>query len=761
MIKKSISVLPTLLALLFFLVSFIFNNARADQVESGPIASLKVKPVLLKNMRRQKQNVDVSKKFSNKSNNSEATDGPGIQGVWSRPDKEGFLAVPKQDVRATIAEGILTEVEYPTIDRAQTRDTQLVFIVNGVDFLEERKNFEHQITRYPHSLAYHVSSKNQALQIKIEKDIVIDPDRPVVVVSYNITTSSADTKIYVLHNPAADNTAGGDASFVNTNVSATAGTTLNATSEILSFQSDRRGDEPSVYQKRTIQLLVLDRVADYAGTGFEGVNDPWTRLVNTKNLDNWFMQATNGNVSSALGINPQATHIQFELALAMNIEDSDGSTQDKLRSLASGSLQTPITSLISNQQSQWQSYLSNLNDLGRKDEVHMLVMKSLEDKNFKGSIVAGPTIPSLPDRIEALETDYESARLRTSDVNAGYRRVWIRDAFQMGLALLAGGDTETPLNVARHFKMVQKPDGHFPQNTWVDRSYSWLGFQSDQTGFPIILVSRLVELGLANYQEFRTMVLNAADALVKTGALTGQERWEENGGYSPNSIAIACQGLLEASWLEKNFDQGRAQLYSNTCAQWRNSLLQWTFIESGPLGQGYFERIEVAKPYDVSHRTQIFIGNSPSGGSYFPENEIIDGGFVQWMLSGLVAPNDRHFASSLEVYDRSAVTSLNGSTKGYLRYNHDGYGINHIGRSWPLLSGERALAALYQGTDPNGYRDVMMASQGSGGLMPEQTGVSACPLGWAHAEVLLVDRSLNDNRSFYTSKHAPTFFQNK
>src|SRR5438046_1329260 len=86
-----------------------------------------------------------------------APGGPGITGLWSRPDKQGFLATRRQNVWGTIAEGILTEVFYPTIDRAQSRDTQIMLVV-GQTRLEERKDFVHQVTRYPHSLAFHVTA---------------------------------------------------------------------------------------------------------------------------------------------------------------------------------------------------------------------------------------------------------------------------------------------------------------------------------------------------------------------------------------------------------------------------------------------------------------------------------------------------------------------------------------------------------------------------------------------------------------------------
>jgi glucoamylase len=674
-----------------------------------------------------------------------APNGPGMKGIWDRPDKQAFLATEKQNLWATVADGILTEVYYPTIDRAQTRDTQILILIGNV-LLEERKDFTSVVHRFPHTLAYHVTSVNQAFQVKIEKDIILDPARPVIVENYAISfLGPTQGKIYVLHNPAADNTAGGDAAFVKTS--------LTAPGEILAYQSDRRGDEPVALARRTFQYLVLDRPATVGSAGFEGVNDPWTQLHAAKEMPSQFSSAINGNVAAALGFEFKGQNLNFHFALAFAEENQD--TLGTLRQLAAATMSSTPGNLVTSQQNQWNSYLGSLNSIGQRLESHVLMIRGLEDKIYPGAIVAGPSLPELPDHLEAQEDNYEEARLRKSDANGGYHRVWPRDAFQMALGLLAAGDTATPTRVLRMYARIQAPSGIFPQNTWTDGQISWNGFQLDQTGFPILLASRLVEVGAVNYDEFRMMVVNAADALVRLGPWTNQDRWEEARGLSPNTIAVACQALDEAAYLESRADPSRSQVYSSTCQKWRDSILRWTFIANGPLGQNYFERMEVAD--DFSHTATITIANEPAGGSRFVESEIIDGGFIQWIISGLVSGTDPHFSSSLAVYDRTARAPAYGGM-GYLRYNHDGYGTNHVGKAWALLSGERALAALVRGEDPTEHLNVLGRSVTSAGLVCEQTDLSACPLGWAQAEMLIVARSMADHKSFYIPKRVPNYF---
>jgi glucoamylase len=682
-----------------------------------------------------------------------APGGPGLPGQWSRPDKEGFLASARQTVWATIAGGILTEVYYPTIDRAQTKDTELL-IVSGGNFLEERRDFKDQVHRYPHSLAYHVSSVNPQTGIHIEKDIMLDPDRAGVIINYAVMLpDNTPTKIYVLHNPAADNTAGGDAAYV--------GVDSNSPGEIMAYQSDRRGDEPAIYRERTFQLLAVNRTVTEGSAGFEGVNDPWTQIHAAHVLQNQYQNAQNGNVAAALGFVADSQKVQFRVTLDFTLEGGT-QTHQALRQMAKASLTAPSQQVLATQQNEWGSYLGSLNSIGQKLEADVLVLRGLVDKSYRGAIIAAPAMPSLPDSIEATEWDYEAARVRRrsssgDEPNAGYHRVWPRDAVQMSLGLLAAGDLHTPLDTLRFLQRLQLPSGTFPQNTWVDGQVSWNGFQLDQTGYPIILTSRLVELNLADYNEFRDMVVRAADAIIRSAndhggmPYTSQERWEENDGLSPNSIAIACQGLAEAAWLERTLDPGRSQFYASIAQKWLTSIWGWTFVTNGALGQNYFERMEVGN--DPGHNAPITIHNSPAGGSIFPENAIIDGGFIQLFVSGLLDAMDPRFASSLAVYDKSARGPAPQGQVGFLRYNHDGYGLNHVGKTWPLLSGERALAAISRNENPNYFIHTMLASVQPSGMICEQVDVSACPLGWSHAEMLIVARSVAERKSWYIPRH--------
>ena len=77
----------------------------------------------------------------------------------------------------------------------------------------------------------------------------------------------------------------------------------------------------------------------------------------------------------------------------------------------------------------------------------------------------------------------------------------------------------------------------------MERAY-WPGLQLDEVAAPILLAWRLhtngVSLGLFNPH---TLMMRAAAYLILQGPVTAQERWEENAGYSPSTLATSLPRL--------------------------------------------------------------------------------------------------------------------------------------------------------------------------------------------------------------------------
>ena len=98
------------------------------------------------------------------------------------------------------------------------------------------------------------------------------------------------------------------------------------------------------------------------------------------------------------------------------------------------------------------------------------------------------------------------------------------------------------------------------QNTFVDGTPHWDGTQQDEVAFPIVLAW---QLGRDDAQTYTQHVKPAADWLVRTGPKTDMDRWENQDGWSPGTIASEIAGLICAaptSRARTGDDDGRGHL---------------------------------------------------------------------------------------------------------------------------------------------------------------------------------------------------------
>ena len=135
-------------------------------------------------------------------------------------------------------------------------------------------------------------------------------------------------------------------------------------------------------------------------------------------------------------------------------------------------------------------------------------------------------------------------RIDDNPRSAPYHLVWARDLYQIATALLAAGDTAGANRALDFlFEHQQREDGSFPQNPQVDGSAKWRALQMDQVGLPIVLAWQL------GRTEPRT---GSGSARRRTSSSTRarsseQERWENQDGYSPATIAAQIAGLVCAA----------------------------------------------------------------------------------------------------------------------------------------------------------------------------------------------------------------------
>ena len=164
-----------------------------------------------------------------------------------------------------------------------------------------------------------------------------------------------------------------------------------------------------------------------------------------------------------------------------------------------------------------------------------MTLAAHEDKTFRGASVASPSMPWVWGQ-------------GLSEPSDAYHLVWSRDLYQIATALLAAGDRAGAMRASQYlFDRQQKPDGCFPQNSTVDGQPKWTNLQLDEVAFPIVLAWQLGRRDAATYAH----VKSAVGCLLANGPRTPQERWENQDGYSPATIASEIAGLVTAADLAK------------------------------------------------------------------------------------------------------------------------------------------------------------------------------------------------------------------
>jgi hypothetical protein len=213
------------------------------------------------------------------------------------------------------------------------------------------------------------------------------------------------------------------------------------------------------------------------------------------------------------------------------------------------------------------------------------------------------------------------------------------------------------------------------------------------------------------------------------GPSFGVERWEEQDGYSPSTIAAEIAGLVSAANLaDANNDPASAAIWRGTADDLQRSIKGWTVTTSGPFAPRYF--IRLSKTGDPNAAIAYNVGN---GGPTLDQRQVIDQGFLELTRLGELSQNDPDILASLRVVD-AKIRAATAAGDGFYRYNGDGYGDRSsdgrpwapsgqgTGHLWPALSAERAEQQLQGGNagDAAAFLDAM-ARMGSGvGLIPEQ-----------------------------------------
>src|SRR5438270_11848412 len=145
-------------------------------------------------------------------------------------------------------------------------------------------------------------------------------------------------------------------------------------------------------------------------------------------------------------------------------------------------------------------FSDNTSDGGGMYRLSRCVLLAHEDKVFQGALVASLSIPW--------------GETKGDQDLGGYHLVWTRDLVHSATALLATGQTGTPLRALIWLAAIQRTNGSFPQNSWIDGTAYWSGLQLDQVALPMLLARRLHEYNALGLFDPRAMIVRAAAFLI-------------------------------------------------------------------------------------------------------------------------------------------------------------------------------------------------------------------------------------------------------
>jgi glucoamylase len=682
---------------------------------------------------------------------------PGSPARWTSSAKTGIGTTlsPKSRVWFTLSHGIFNEIYYPSIDQACVRDLGLIVTDGDAFFSEEKRDADSCVHRSADGVpATRLVNTCREGRYRIEKETVSDSDRDAVLQSVRFLPLRGELSTYRLHvllaphlgNQGGDNTA---------------------------WVDDFEGT-PLLFARRegTALALACSAVWLKRSVGYVGCSDSWQDLKAHKTMTWEYTHADHGNVALAAEIELRASRGAFVLALGFGSDPAEAA-------------RTAIASLRSGFDKAKADYLAGWHDWKRTNTsprdghslpgdlspVSLAVLRAHESKTAPGGVIASLSIPW--------------GFSKGDQDLGGYHLVWSRDMVETAGGLLAAGAHEDARRVLSYLRTTQQPDGHWSQNMWLDGSPYWNGIQMDETALPILLVDlafRQKALEEADVVQLWDMVRRAAGYLVRNGPVSPQDRWEEDPGYSPFTVAAQIAALLAAADVADLSHCAAVAGYLRELADvWHSSIDRWMYVSATDWCrrfdvEGYYIRIAPKETGgDIARfASGVRIKNVAASEDTLAAAHLVSPDALALVRFGVRAADDPRMRDTTKVID--ALLKLETPTgPTWHRYNGDGYGEHEdgrpfdgtgIGRGWPLLTGERAHYELAGGhlDRAKALLAAMESFANEGGLISEQVwdsqdieerelhlgrpSGSAMPLVWAHAEYLKLRRSLEDGRLF-------------
>jgi glucoamylase len=683
-----------------------------------------------------------------------APGGPGAMSYFdlARKDCVGTSAAAASKVWYTVAGGVLSDTYEPTIDNTNVATLQYI-VTNGSSFTDlQTRDMTYTVSADPTGMACTVTASDAAHGYRLTTTYLTDPARDSVLMNTRLTAlpgsgvSVAGLHLYARLDAHVNGNGGGGSQNAggNTGVVTTAG---GSAVPVVSSSNTVTNAANRSYAVPTFMALASSTRSPEASVGYAGTaSDGLTQLDSAHTLTP-YSSAPDGHIVATQELAPGPGG---SLTLALGF----GRSQAGAVSTAQDSLRVPFGASEARYLAGWAAYDARLNRppahfpgepasaTARLDQHYYLsanVIKASEDKTFPGAIVASLASPWGQAVPAGTDSGGQPAYF------GSYREVFARDLYEAFTGLLADGDLATARDAAAFlFDRQQLADGSMPRNSLLNGQAApdTGGLQLDETSYPILMAWQ-AGLG-ADTALWTGHIRPAADFLVAHGPSDGVERWEEQTGYSPSTIAAEIAGLTAAASIAaQHGDQSRARVYQATADYFQRSIKSWAVTTSGPDAARYF--IRLSKTGDPNAAISYNLGN---GGPTVDQRSVIDGGFQELARLGELPISDPDIQASLGVLDKQISVSTPSGT-GYYRYgtsaaagSADGYGDCYqpsqtscsttgapwpptdtgTGHLWPVLSGERAESdiAAGQSGDAAALLNAMLQFSSGVGLVPEQ-----------------------------------------
>ena len=648
-------------------------------------------------------------------------------------------------------EGNVSEVYYPTVDTLATANMEFLVGDTAKTFVDEEKLQSWTVTQPdPKSMRWQAVNGNPSHNWQITKMIFADPSNSSLIQQTTFQATNGkkvgDFNLYILYKPYLKNAAAHNSAST---------VVFNGNSYLVASSSDN--SEYSAF--RATLGWTVDNGVTMVSNGYYGVNDGWQDLLGGSSpgyVMKWaYNVAPNGNVAQ-MGwlktIGNSSTSITFVVAVGF------GSTQAEAITAVNNTLGENVSAQQTSYDNAWHSYTGGLSTQnGTADDQYYLsvmTLKTMQDKS-NGAMIAGIGTPWGPN-----EGDSDAG---------GYHLVWSRDMYKFANAMITAGDTDSATSAVNWLFNVDmnQSTGRFPQNAYVNGTPNWNATQMDEQAMPIVLAYRL---GPSVYNALWPKIKLTANYIYRNGPWTEEERWEENSGYSPSTIAAEIAGLVDAAQIAlANSDTGDAANWLNAADYWQQNVTGWTYttqgcpnVNSNCNSTSMYMRINTSGAQGgplparwnpsayPNPNMSITIGNN--GGNH-RAIDIIDGGFLELVRMGVKPANDPTITNSLIAYDGGIKQTVGSNAyPAWFRYNFDGYGETNAGdpyngssgrgRLWPIFDAERGnyqIAATGTGSAGSPYLAALKAFSTRQGFISEQIwnrsttlpGDTDNPLGWA------------------------------